>query len=448
MKRILLLSGLLIAVMAASAAGKVYTLEECIQMALEKDPAVTQARSRVSVAKATVWEQAGAFLPTASLYYSSTQTNSGPEAPRLEIVTIRDTITGEYRNELVNTANPNSLIRKGFGAGISFDYTLFNGFQNVWNYLGSRASKRQTAFDLTSSRSKLIFDVKTSYYIVLKAKRDLEVAQDVVKRSEELLKLFQEKYDLGSASLSEVLKQKVQYGNDKLTLITKENELEIYYDNLALAVGLDPRQVFEIANLELRREPTQDIDKLIAESKQWHPGILAAEASEDASVYDVRSTRGTYLPTLGLSYSYGWRKDFFHDIVKGGPFDHSATLQLTLNFRLFDGFSRERNMARATATLNDSRAQLYYVRNQVIRNLEDAYLGIKLADEKLAVTEETERWAKEDFDLVQAKYNLGAAALWELLDAQVSLKEAQFGKVTAEFDYNLALALLQNALGK
>jgi outer membrane protein TolC len=154
------------------------------------------------------------------------------------------------------------------------------------------------------------------------------------------------------------------------------------------------------------------------------------------------------MPTLSLGYSYGWRKDTFGDIVKGGPYDHSGTLSLSLSYTLFDGFSRERNMSRAKVTLNNSRAQLFYARNQVIKDLEDAYLGIKLADETMAVTEETERAAKEDFDLVQAKYNLGAAALWELLDAQVSLKEAQFGKVGAEFDYNLALALLQNALGK
>jgi len=64
------------------------------------------------------------------------------------------------------------------------------------------------------------------------------------------------------------------------------------------------------------------------------------------------------------------------------------------------------------------------------------------------VTEETERAANEDFQLVKTKYNLGAAALWELLDSQVSLREAQFSKVKAEFDYNLAQAKLQNATGK
>ena len=131
-----------------------------------------------------------------------------------------------------------------------------------------------------------------------------------------------------------------------------------------------------------------------------------------------------------------------------GPFDHSSSLRLSLNYTIFDGFGRERNLSRARLTQNNSKASLFYVQNQVIRNIEDAYLSINLSEETLAVTEETELAAKEDFDLVQEKYNLGAAALWELLDAQVSLKEAQFNKVKAEFDYNLALALLQNAIGE
>ena len=98
--------------------------------------------------------------------------------------------------------------------------------------------------------------------------------------------------------------------------------------------------------------------------------------------------------------------------------------------------------------MSNSQAGRVYVYNQIVQSIRDAYRGIGLADEELKLTEDKERAAKEDMDLVQAKYDLGAAALWELLDAQVSLKTAQFDKVNAEFKYNLALAGLQNALGQ
>lgn len=459
MKRLVTFICIAVLLMTAHAAGEVLSLDQCIQMAIEKDPQLIQSRNAVSSANAAVWNQAGQFLPSASVSYSSTEINSGPESQRTRPATITTAFVGEivgdsvyltpiFRDTLLTSGNPNDVKYKTHSAGISLNYTLFNGFQNVWNYMGSRSSKRQAEHDLTTVKSNIIFNVKTSYYLVLKAKRDLEVAQEAVKRTQELLKLFEEKYELGSASLSEVLKQKVQFGNDRLTEVRVTNNVKIYYDNLAVAIGMDPQVEFEIREIELRKESVDDLSTLIVDAKRWHPSILAARASTDAAKYDVRSAWGTYLPTLSLGYSYGWQKDHFSDIIKGGPFDHSASLRLSLNYTIFDGFGRERNLSRARLTQNNSKANLFYVQNQVIRNIEDAYLSINLSEETLSVTEETELAAKEDFDLVQEKYNLGAAALWELLDAQVSLKEAQFNKVKAEFDYNLALALLQNAIGE
>jgi outer membrane protein TolC len=180
--------------------------------------------------------------------------------------------------------------------------------------------------------------------------------------------------------------------------------------------------------------------------------VLAAKANTDAYKYDVRSAWGWYLPSLTLGYSYSWGNNYFNDLAKDvfnlRAENSGASLRLSLGFSIFDGFTRERNMSRAKAGLSNARYQATYTRNSVIKAIEDAHLGVRLADQKLTVTEETEKSAQEDFDLVQAKYNLGAAAQWELLDAQVSLSQAQFNTSSAEFDYNLALAKLQNAMGK
>lgn len=434
MKRFsVLLAGLLVlAVNGASA--KVYTLDECIRMAVETDPTLVQSRNSVKTAKALVWSQAGQFLPSLSLSYGSSETHRGPLS--LEAGDISD------------PSYTRSVISKSYSAGFSLGENLFNGLSNVWDYLGSRAAMHGTERDYIQTRSDLVLAVKTDYYLVLKSKKDLEVAKETIKRSEELLKLFEEKYQLGSASLSEVLKQKVQYGNDQLTLVSAEKNVRSVYGQLALDMGLDPQSEFDVADLELHRETVADFDALLKQSIGTHPTLLAAQDGLSASRYDVRSAWGWYLPNLSLSYGYSWGKDEFSELKKFGPLDHTGTLRLALSYNIFDGFTREHNMSRAKAGLSNARAQYSYVRNQVTKKLQDAYLAIKLADETLKLTEETERAAREDMDLVQMKYNLGAAALWELLDAQVSLKTAQFNKVKAEFDYNLALAGLQNAMGQ
>lgn len=441
MKKTFLIFTAFLVVAWGSAMAETYTLEECIQMAVEKDPNAVSYRNAVNTAGAGVRQAIGDFLPSASFNMSSGQSYRGP----IRLVTT----VGEGQELFVD---PSWEYTKSYSASFGAGMTLFDGLQNVWNYKISKAGKRQAQSNYDQVKSNIVFNVKTDYYLVLKAKRDLEVAREAVKRSEELLKLFEEKYKLGSASLSEVLKQKVQFGNDKLTLVNAETILEARFTALALGIGVDPNVKFDVANIELGRESIEQIDTFLSKALIYHPSILASMANQDIYKYDVRSAWGAYLPRLSLSYSYGWSNNFFGDIwddVSGFSANNSrASLNLFLSFTIFDGFTRETNLSRAKAAKNNARAAYFYARNSVVKNIKDAYVGIKLAGETLGVTEETERAASEDMDLVQAKYNLGAAAMWELLDAQVSLKSAQFNKVKAEFDYNLALARLQNAMGE
>ncbi len=440
MKKTLIFICLLTLSAAVMAENKVYTMDECIQMAKQKDPSLIQFRNAVRTANAAVWQQIGQFLPSLSLSYSQAEVHRGPLSPQFRY----NPSTGSIEN----VADSTSIINKGYSAGFSSGLTLFDGFSNVWNYLGSKASKRGAEYSYSAALSDLEYVIRTDYYLVLKAKKDLDVATDAVNRSEELLKLFQEKYDLGSASLSEVLKQKVQYGTDQLSLLTAQNQVKTTMDNMALDIGIDAEDDFDIANVDMRQENIEAIDFYVKKALQEHPSLLEKRTEVDAYKYDVRSAWGNYLPTISVSYRYGWNKEYFTDLKKFGPYDHSGTLGLSLGWTIFDGFSREYNLKRAKVGLNNARASEFYQRNKTIKDVEGAYRGIKLAEGTLKVTEEIERSASEDMDLVQEKYDLGAAALWELLDAQVSLKQAQFNKVKAEFDYNLALAQLQNAIGE
>lgn len=421
------------------AEAKVYTLQECIELARKTDPNLARFRATVKAANEAVWVQAGQFLPSLSTSGSYGRNDIGPTSP-------------QFRNlgggVVVPTESEPGRTIKSYSADISTDYQLFNGLRDVWGYLGSRASKSAAEYNYITAVSDLVYAVKGEYYVALKAKRDLDVAQEAVKRSEELLKLFEEKYTLGSASLSEVLKQKVQFGTDRLTQVQMDNALKIALDELALTVGVQPGGDFDIAEMELRQEPVGELADYLGKGSASNPALLSAKANLNSYRYDVRSAWGQFLPTVSLSYSYGWSKSTFKEIKKFGPEDHSGGLFIRVGFNIFDRFARKAVLNNAKASYNTAAAEELRARNQVVKDIRDSYLGIKLAEEAMKLSTETEAAAKEDMDLVQAKYNLGAAALWELLDAQVSLKRAQFDRVTAEFDYNLAQAKLQNAMGE
>jgi outer membrane protein len=426
-------------VLSGGIIAKEYTLDECIKMAVETNPDLTASRNAVRSAKAVVLSQKGQFLPSASASLRGSSTHNGPSSP--SYITRNDSTFYIRGNPASNS--------KSYSMGLDLSYTLFDGLQNVWGYLGSRASQYQAEQEYISQRSNQVYSIKNDYYQALENKKDLEVAQGAVKRSEELLKVFQEKYEVGSASKSDVLKQQVQYGNDQLTLVTKDNQFKTSLNQLALDIGIDPKSNFSVADIPVDKDqPVAAEAELIAKASQNHPTLQALKASLDAYRYDVKSQWGAYMPRLSMNYSYGWNKELFGDVIKGGPYDHSGTLSMTLSYNIFDGFSREKNLKQAQIGLANTQASYAYTRNQIIKGVQDAYLAIKLAEETRKVTDETEKAASEDMDLVQAKYNLGSAALWELLDAQVSLSTAQFNKIAAEFSYYRALAGLQRAMGE
>ena len=96
------------------------------------------------------------------------------------------------------------------------------------------------------AEKSVALSVKEGCYNLLKAQMLYEVQIDAVKKSIEQLNMARARYDLGSASLSDYLKAKVQLGNDSLNLITYANNVKLTESSLNSLLGLDINTPLEI----------------------------------------------------------------------------------------------------------------------------------------------------------------------------------------------------------
>jgi outer membrane protein TolC len=174
---------------------------------------------------------------------------------------------------------------------------------------------------------------------------------------------------------------------------------------------------------------------------------LASAKEMSAARYDVRSAWGQYLPSITVSLSKSYSNSFWREVKEFDKHDGSWSIGTTVSLPIFSNFSRKVSMSQAKVALNNARANYYYNQNDVTRAIKEAYRNMIRAGEMLAVASETEESAREDMSLTQEKYNLGAATILELLDARVSLIRAQNDKIKSEFDYNMAVATLENTTG-
>ncbi|MFZ5980342.1 MAG: TolC family protein [Candidatus Zixiibacteriota bacterium] len=468
-KSILLLTLLLL---SGFGSGRVFaqdelTLDDCIEIALQKRASIIAAYGNEQLASASRLNALGAFLPHLSASYSygkGKQTDRKQDALFIPVdssIIVYDTghTSDGTSDSIASWQNfyGDSYVQEvqyddqdlgtSKSLGLSASISVFD-LGNFFDYASANANRAIAKLNVIASEQDLIYSVKVYYYAYLASVENLTTQEEAVKRAEEQLKLIESKYELGSVSRSDVLKQKVQFGNDRLALLNAKNGITNARANLAYAIGLDPREDYRFSHKYTTREYEGSLEEAIEFGLTHKPSLLASEKSVDYYKHSYRSAKSLYLPSLSAHYSYNISSGSQGDTLIYDFSQHTRSWGLTASWNIFDGFSRERQLTSAKVSLNNAKAEMADERNLAVSNIKKAYLNIEQLKLQQEVSRENVEAAQEDLKITQEKYNLGAAAILEVLDAQVSLKEAQVSLIQAEFDLNLAIAELENAMGK
>jgi TolC family type I secretion outer membrane protein len=407
---------------------KVLTIDECIKIALKNNYLVRSSYEEHRVAEGDVVIARANFLP--SIYTYSGWTRYHEEIPfwpegRLP-----------YRS------------RDSYNYGLGLQQSIFKGGFNWANYGYAKAREKAAKATYDLSQQTITLKIKEDCYAVLKAKELLDVQTDAVKRSEEQMNMAKARYDLGSASMSDYLKAKVQLGNDNLALITAENSLKLAQANLNndLGMDLDP-PVHVAAELEYQKLEV-NIDHIIEERLEKHSQIQKAKAQVNQAKSGIGMARSALLPSISFSGTYSWSDGRTPESWNEWKINDSWRIGVNVSLDIFDGFQNIANIQKGQAYLKSAEENLKQEKRNLELEIKQTYRAVKEAEQKIEVTQEALKAAEQDLKLTQEKYNLGAASMLELLDADVSFKTAKNNEVNALYDYNLAVASFEKAIGK
>lgn len=460
-------------VLVAGVAAAELTLDDCIALALKNRASIISSRNAEELAKVSQRAALGAFLPKVWASYGYTKnkyTHIRPLTPPDAFVEHTDTalvwrhvgsdsirvmqVTPTYRYVEVPDTSSDRTKQLGVSADLSFT------IPDAWfSYAAARLDHESARLDVIASEQDLIYAVKQSFYLYLAAVQDVTVQDEAVKRSDEQLKLIQSKFELGSAAKSDVLKQKVQFGNDRLTLLQAQNSVINANASLAYTIGLDPMQEHQFSTQYTVRQYDGSLEDAVQFGLTHKPSLLSAEKSIKSANQSLMSAWSDYLPKVRPFASYAYDRQtgagqlidpvtllpYRGDVTRS---KYTLTYGFSLNLNIFDGFAREQRLKSAKIAKNNLQAGLADSRNLIASRIKTAYLNIDQLKQRQQVVRDNVEAATEDLKITQEKYNLGAATILDLLNAQVSLKQAQVSQISADFDLNVAISNLENAMGK
>lgn len=420
-----------------SLSAETLTLDQCVEVALKQNPQIMQGQYYLNMTNSDVSDARSRFLPNASFGMGYSHSVTGPSS-KLRL----DAETG-----LMRPQQDYEIESWGSGTSINVSQSVLN-VNDIFSYSSQLAKRQSAKYEYAVTRQSIILSVKERYYNLLKAERLLNVQEEALGSAEESFKRAEALFDVGKAPKSDQLKAKVQLETSRLSLIEAQNGLALAHASLNHILGYHvDHEIQVVDNLEIG-EVEVSIDEAVEISRETNPSLKMGQSDLKASRSGLKAAYGQFLPSVSAYYNYSWRNEDFKEVNNMFNTDYNWSAGINLSIPIFQGFRRIANINRAKWNYRWINEALSQTEKNVSFELRQAYFDVQQAKKKISVSENNESAAEEDLRLNKEKYNLGSGTMLDLINAQVSYNDAQSQRIQSLYDYKLAVARLEKAMGK
>lgn len=425
-KQILIVLGVLCCVNLQ--AQNVLTKEEAVSKALENNYGVQIAKNDVAIAENNTSILNSGYLPTVTGSAGATYNLDNTEA--------------EFSNGEVTVLNGAESSR--YNASVNLNYTLFDGLGRRYNYKRLKEQYQLTELQARETIENTIIQMFSVYYNVAQLSDNLNTLEETLTVTKDRLVRAEYQFEYGQNTKLEVLNAEVDINNDSINIINTKQQLKNAKRDLKLVLGETFTEDYDVET-EVDFTLQFQKDSLFQQAKRRNVALLQTEKNIAISKLDINSGQSAYLPTIGLTGSYGWNKNnnnaasFLTTSTNTG-----LSGGVNLSWNLFDGGATINRVRNAKINLETQQLQKENILLSIERDFNNAWddymnkLDIYNIQDKNIVT------AQNNFDRTQEKFKIGQVNSIEFRQAQINLLNAELSRSQAKYDAKLAeLTLLQ-----
>ncbi len=452
---------ILIGTSFSNAQSKKWTLEECVQYALEHNITIKQTELDSQISQLDKSSAIGNFLPSLNANASHSW-NIGLN---------QNITTGLLENQTTQFTSA------GLNAGID----IYKGLQNQNRFRRSQLSIIGAQYQLSKMRDDIALNVANAYLQILFNIENLKVQQEQLAIDEKQLKRTEELIAAGSLPKGDVLDSKATIAGDKQRVINAENTLLISKLSLAQLLQLEKFQDFDVA--EVKNEANQSAvmlqtpEAILAKAKENRMEIKIAKNNVSLAEKDVQIARGAYQPTIQGFYSFSTRASDANRITgiqldpnnplvpsgslvnvggtnydvlqpnysyvfgKSAPlFDqfsdnkgHNFGVQMTVP--ILNGFSAKNNVARNKISLEKSRLALDQSELDLERTIFTVYTDANGALKAYESAKQALEARESAFNYAKERYAVGMMNAFDFNQAQSLYTNAQSEVLRTKYDF-------------
>ena len=394
-------------------------LPRTIDLALQNNHSVKSAQWTYEAAKAGVSQAAAAKNPSVGYDYNAKRSSvngqnalqNGTSKSFSNQFAVTVPIYSAARDAAVEAAR---YTREGKGAALEAQY---------------QTSKLQAAKD---------------YYGLIMNRNKVDIAQQSVRDYDAHLTNVNQQYAVGIVAKSDVLASKTSLAEAQTNLVSTKNAADIAESTLNKYIGLPVATKVETADRELGYAPYNvTLEQARAYAMLHRAELVEAAMAVKQAEENVNKAKAGHLPSVDGSLSKSWGGDSW----SGTGDSNSWTIGAGVTWSIWDGGATNESIKVQKANLEAAKEANLEQIDAVALQVHQAYLDMKAAEQTINSTRVAVEQGQENFRIATLRYRAGVGINLDVLDAETKLSTARNNYVDALYNYNIAVATLEQAMG-
>ena len=451
---------------------KVWTLQECVNYALENNLTVKNQELNVGISTVNSQQSKMNFLPSLNA-------------------------NGNYGRNWGRSINPGTNLvtnqeqDNGF-ASLNLNWTIFNGMNNLNTKKQADANLMVEEYNLSKSKNDIILLIVTYYTNVIFNRELLENAKSQLESTQSQYDRTKRQVDAGALPRSNALDLQSQVAGSELNVINAENSLRFSMLQLKQVMQIPGSQILdiEIPEIELNESDFISINpqSVYETALNTMPEIKSADITLESRLRGIKVAQSNYYPRVslsagmntnyssiarsrGLSEETGNILEVPFGYIQGSPTDivvvptservgipYPTSQQLNNNFGqsialgvsipLFNNLNVNSQVQRAKIAYDQAEINVEFARQTLRQTIETAYNDVYSSSQAYKSSLKRVEAQEESFRAMQQRYDNGAANATDYELAENNLFQARSDLLRAKYDYIFKLKILDFYQGK
>lgn len=422
----------LVVLSVSAFAQKKWTLQECVNYALENNLTVVQNNLNTQIQEYSLKIAKKEYLPSVSGNFGNTASFGQ---------------TSDNAGKAIRTdAFSNN-------ASIGANMLLFNHGRIEKNITRTAYEVEASKFDVERIKNDISLQIAQQYLSVLLNREITKISESAFENADRLYRRAKITTEVGTTPQTILAEAEAALSREKQNVETAKINTNRSLFSLAMLLQLEDYKNFDVQNVEINdvlNAPLFTTENVIEKAYENQPQIKAAESRINSAAAQTEITKTAFWPTITANAGLGSSYFFLFNngnLPQANLFEQykdnfGQQIGVSANIPIFNKGITKLQVEQSKLNEDIAKVALLQQRQEVLQNVQQAQFDAESNYAAFMAATDAERSSRLALDFAEKSFGAGRSTIYDLNNARNNFANAQGSVAQAKYNYLFSMKLL------